>query len=188
MPAGEFFLAGCVLHVYALLSEADVLERVLPFGLFLLIGQLVATEPTFACLCMPLEFCAILACVVRLRPAPSAEALITGSAFHSMLGHMDGGSRRYDLPLIVFGVVVDLAGLDLHDISTRTRDQILVLIHEGLEMKFVDLFELFGRQIILQFLVLKRLVALGAIQEFLGHEHLERRLLEALQMDLVEAL
>ena len=103
---------------------------------------------------MSLELCTIFACVVRLHSTPCAEALVTLSAFHSMLCHVYGGCWRDDLTLIIFSVVVDLACLNLHHIATRTSDKILTLIHECHKMKFINLLKSFFCHVILQFLFL----------------------------------
>ena len=125
------------------MSEAHVLKWILTLDLLLLICQFGTAEPTLAGFSMPLELCAIFACMIRLNSAARAEALVTSSAFDTMLSHVHSCSWRNDLALVVFGVVVNLSRLNFHHIAARTSDKIGILIHKGFKMKFVDFFERF---------------------------------------------
>ena len=154
MSTWELLLAIGVLHILALLLQADVAKRILVLVFFCLIGKLGTAESTFPCFSMSFIFCTILPSMIRLHSTSSAEILITLSAFDSMLGHMNSCLWRYCLTLIVLGSVVNLARLDFHHVPTWASDQIIVSLYELFQLRLIDLLEFFLRQIVFQLLLL----------------------------------
>ena len=154
MPTRELLLAIGVLHILALLPQADVAKRILVLVFLCLVGKLSTAESTLPCFSMSFIFCTIFPSMIRLHSTSGAEILITLSAFDSMLGHVNSCLWGYCLTLIVLGCVVNLARLDLHHVPTWTSDQIIVRLYEFLKLRLIDLLELFLAQIVFQLLLL----------------------------------
>ena len=82
------FRAVCILQVYALLSEADVIVWVFIFILFL-IRQFSVTEPALFGIRVSHEFFTCLSCMVWLGPTVGAEGLAARSTFDPVLSHVN---------------------------------------------------------------------------------------------------
>ncbi len=115
----------------ALLSQANIVKCALlafaPLDFFILISKLAATETALLAVLESLKLFTVLACMVGLSLATATEVFLTGSASYPELTHMYSGHRRYNLALVILGIVVDLARSGLHHGTTGALDHVLRL-------------------------------------------------------------
>ena len=117
-----------------------------------------------------------------------AMILVALEAADAMLSHMDCSFWIYRLPFVIFGLEVDLTGLNFHDGSTGTGSQILVTLHVALQKRLFDFLDLFFAQIVFQFVIFELRLALRTLT-FLVKAQSEFGILhEALLMHCVETV
>ena len=135
MTTSERFRTICLDHILALFPQANICHRILltSFHLFhVLVCQFISAKSTLSTLLFVLELLTSHACVIGHLLALLAMILVALLTSYAVLSHMDGSFGIYRLPLIIFGLEVNLARFDLHDRPTRTCCQILVIFHVAL--------------------------------------------------------
>lgn len=126
--------------------------------------------------------------MIRLAIAVYTEVLGARVAANSVLGHVHGSFLGDELTLVISLTLDDLAGNELHDIAARTANKVRVKLNNLHLLSLFDLRLLFLSQVLVQLVFLDGDITLGAFHLFILALHLLSILLQAVDMDLMEAV